>query len=154
MGQYFVSAIIALALNWCELFFIRHWTALTFSILSGVKLIVIIGASWLLLGHNITSKSLAGYVMVVVGVMLYNWSKIRAKHTQLDSSHHSTVLSTVEFDLNLKSCLQDICSKLKRTITTTARNRKKYGKIWSDFPDPYDDGGESNDLALGYPDDY
>ena len=80
IGQYISASIIALALHWCKLYFIGQWTALTFSIIQGCRLLLVIAISWTLLGQQITLKGFIGYVICIFGVVLYNWIKYRDKH--------------------------------------------------------------------------
>lgn len=88
LGEYFMSALMALFINWVELILIGQWTALAFCIIAGIKLIVQIAASWILFSHSLTPQSLIGYILVVVGVIMYNWSKIPGKSADKNLNDH------------------------------------------------------------------
>ena len=137
MMQYVVSAVIAIALNWCELFMIGRWNSLSFCIFGVFKLICTIGASWLFFGHSFTAYSFMGYLLCIGGVLSYNWSQIKNK-------------KKVRKDVNgvlkalLKLCHWDKCCK---------RTQKKiYTKLWSEFPENtmYDDYSDSTSESYEY----
>jgi len=124
--QYLFSAIIAIALNWCELFMISRWNALSFCIFAVFKLICIVGASWLIFGHSFTFMSFTGYIVCIFGVLCYNWSQIKNKK---------------KVKKDLKSITKGICKSIKRMECFRRNRRNLYSKIFNEFPsnDPNDE---------------
>eukprot|EP01083_Nonionella_stella_P105867 304810_1 len=131
--EYLLSAIIAVALNWCELFMIGRWNALSFCIFGVFKLICIVGASWLFFAHAFTMYSACGYCLCIVGVMVYNWSQIKDK-------------SRVQKDMKQ---IYKACAKSMNRIECFKRNKRRlYTKIWSEFPQH--DGNEERRSMYDY----
>merc|ERR1719334_1337770 len=71
MLQYVLSAVIAIALNWCELFMIGRWNSLSFCIFGVFKLMCTVAASWLFFGHSFTLYSFLGYILCIGGVLSF-----------------------------------------------------------------------------------
>lgn len=80
--------------------------------------------------------------------MLYNWSKVKAKkvsnrniNSNTNSNNNST-LSTVDFG----KIVPTWCSRMFSAARGYSQRSKNYGKVWSDFPDPYayDDSDRDN----------
>lgn len=133
--QYLLSAVIAIALNWCELFMIGHWNALSFCIFSVFKLILIVGASWLVFGHSFTFMSFSGYLLCILGVLCYNWSQIKDKK---------------KVKKDMKRISKALC-KCMNKIECFKRNRRYlYSKI---FNEPsYDPNDERSPIYDDYSD--
>ena len=116
---YLVSAIMAFALNWCELFMIGRWNALSFCIFGVFKLICIVGASAIFFGHSFTFYSLLGYILCIVGVLCYNWSQIKNKR---------------KVKKDIRQIIKAGYKSLQRMECFVRNKRRLYTKIWSEWP--------------------
>ncbi|ETO31457.1 hypothetical protein RFI_05664 [Reticulomyxa filosa] len=88
IGGYWVSAILALGLNWCEIILIGEWSALTLCVTGGIKLLLILFCSWAIFNHQFTVNSLIGYVLCTLGVIGYNWSKLKGNDSYDHVGHN------------------------------------------------------------------
>lgn len=130
MLEYVTGAVIALALNWCELFVIGRWSALTFCVFGVIKVLVIFLASCIVFGHSFTVESFIGYAVCFVAIVIYNLSKIQnRKEVKLDVITYvkSTALANI-----IQRCIIFLCKKNKKQ-----KYFQSSQKMYSDFPDPY-----------------
>ncbi|KAG2442003.1 hypothetical protein HYH02_009795 [Chlamydomonas schloesseri] len=87
------GAVIAFLMVWAEYQVIKETSALTFMIAGTVKEVVTVLAAILIMGDELTLVNSMGLVIVILGVLLFNWYKYRrlqqpeeATYTVLEST--------------------------------------------------------------------
>ncbi|PNW80817.1 hypothetical protein CHLRE_07g330850v5 [Chlamydomonas reinhardtii] len=87
------GALIAFLMVWAEYQVIKETSALTFMIAGTVKEVVTVLAAVVIMGDELTLVNSLGLVIVIVGVLLFNWYKYRrlqqpeeATYTVLEST--------------------------------------------------------------------
>ncbi|KAG2440748.1 hypothetical protein HXX76_003605 [Chlamydomonas incerta] len=86
------GAIIAFLMVWTEYQVIKETSALTFMIAGTVKEVVTVLAAILIMGDELTLVNSMGLVIVIVGVLLFNWYKYRRLHQAEEATY--TVLES------------------------------------------------------------
>lgn len=81
------GAVIALALNICDLLMVSYTSALTCTVVGTIKTAIVVGASWLVFRNAVSFLNLVGYFICLLGVVLYNWIKYqRMKQIELNNN--------------------------------------------------------------------
>ncbi|GJQ11727.1 hypothetical protein GpartN1_g3518.t1 [Galdieria partita] len=83
-----LGAIIALALNICDLLMVSYTSALTCTVVGTIKTAVVVGTSWLVFRNAVSYLNLLGYFICLLGVVLYNWIKYqKMKQTEMEKEN-------------------------------------------------------------------
>ncbi|ETO28793.1 hypothetical protein RFI_08333 [Reticulomyxa filosa] len=174
LGGYWISAMIGLALNWCEMRLVGEWNALPLYIITGVKLLLMIVCSWAVFNHKLTTNSLVGYVLCVLGVIAYNWSKVHMSithprdHSYAQSKNGSLFRAKwckcnrtqkvwmkyvcfgtfyQIFQAMRQCCLQIRAWRENTTSHTDIALQTSYDKVYCNFPDTYWDSPDAIHLT-------
>lgn len=96
-----VGGVIAFSMVWAEFMLIANTSALTFLVAGTFKEIVTVGAAVLFLHESFTLVNAMGLIVLVAGVVLFNWLKYKKlKQGEIipvvvdDSRHHQRPVST------------------------------------------------------------
>ena len=124
MLSYIFGGILALLLNWSELFIIKKWNALTLCVIGGIKLILVFLSSWILFNHKFNLKSLFGYILIFIGVMVYNYSKLNPNNQIIFNNQCR----------NAFNICKNECKNYRKKLFNR-NNDIQYSKVFADFPE-------------------
>jgi len=86
------GSVIALALNICDLLMVSYTSALTCTVVGTIKTAVVVGASWLVFRNAVSYLNLFGYIICLLGVVLYNWIKYqKLKQAELENNNNNNI---------------------------------------------------------------
>eukprot|EP00871_Galdieria_phlegrea_P002460 jgi/Galph1/3214/GphlegSOOS_G1866.1 len=111
-----LGAIIALALNICDLLMVSYTSALTCTIIGTIKTAVVVGVSWLAFRNIVSILNLIGYIICLLGVVLYNWIKYqKMKAVELTEEYQVVLPDRDEQDRMIECTLSNSTKKEEQT---------------------------------------